>query len=269
MANTALKFPLDLDVDNHPFIKLDSYSWNFRGKASLNPKSIKELSSNGTVILPAPDAGVQEQTSHTWDIAQNLSGTLAQTALSAGLDILGDVSKTLTKNIVNKTQRTVGLLKNDFAGLFYGGTDFRVFNFPFTLTPKSKKEAQALFDIYYQIKMQSTPDYSAELNLKSFNVPDSVINNDNVQSVKHSSKGFFIQYPDFWKIEVHSGKMIIFRTLECALVDIQMNYSPDGFMKIFEDGVPIKVQLNLSFKELQRYSQQYIQKHHIPESENT
>lgn len=217
---TQYQFPKDLILDIQPYMIFNSYSWSMRGKKTQDIQSIKKP--EDTIILPISTNGVIDSTSNNWEQgvglgASGIKDVFVKNILSGISSSLGDLGKYITSKR--------GFLVNDYASLAYSGTDFRQFEFSFTLIPKNSSEANSINNLVKSFKRNSLPSYT---KMK-------------------------IIYPNYWtimiKIPNHDD---LIKLKNCVLTNMSVQYFNDGVPSIYMDGNPQKTEISVSFTELDR-----------------
>lgn len=126
-----------------------------------------------------------------------------------------------------KTQIAMGLTGyavNPQVEVLYVSPKLRAFQFDFTFAPKSSKEAQNVIDIIGALKFHSAPEILGGYSGRYF-VPPATFD------IGFSNKN-------------------IGRIASCALDRLNVDYAPNGYVT-FNDGMPVYIRLQLSFKELE------------------
>jgi hypothetical protein len=168
----------------------------------------------------------------TGTLLGNIKGTFQQ-GLDSFVKAVGDAG--LTKS----GESMLGMVTNPRVGLLYKKTALRTFQFSFNFMPKSEKEVKMVLDIIEEFKWHAAPDID-----KSY---DSITN-----------------YPELWKIEFHKGSETpsinknLFKTTWSALTNIALNYSPQGVWATFKDGMPVNIQMDLTFMEIETIDKKFI-----------
>jgi len=151
---------------------------------------------------------------------------------------LAGLGSTMINKFKDKLGSAGGLLKNYSGGyttnkpevLLYKGPTLRTFPFSFSFTPKSATEAKVVRQILMSFKRNSLPEEVLE--------------------------GAGIKFPSIWKIDFGSSvdgkfQQIDFgmRNKTFALSSYSADYAPEGSFTTFTDGMPVKINLSLTFKE--------------------
>ena len=145
-----------------------------------------------------------------------VAATTAANALGANVTLGGLLS------------RSSGQVVNQNLEMVFNGVTIRSFNFGFDLTPRSKSEAGIVKSIIKTLKVHS----AAKLN------------NDGMG---------FLNAPDIFRIGYYKGGSphpFLNRFKTCALTNMSTNYTGSGTYATYEDGTPVHMKLDISFKEL-------------------
>jgi len=143
-------------------------------------------------------------------------GTIAET-LGAGSDFTALALKSVNKAL------------NPQIEMVFQGTDNRKFQFTFDFQPRSSAESQDILDIIQTFRLYAAPELSNEGNGRYFIPPgqfDITFYFNNTVSLK------------------------IPKISTCALTNISVNYSAAGAYTTFTDGMPVHINLQLSFIEM-------------------
>ena len=217
---TEYKFPKDINLDIQPYFVFSSFTWSALRKANVDPRSVK--TPVDTIILPMTTNGIIDNITHNWEEGAGLNAStftdvFIKNTINKVVDSFGDLGKYISAE--------QGAIVNDYAGLAYSGTGFRLFDFTFNLAPKNAAESQMLQNLIKAFKRNSLPEYA----------------------------GWKILYPNFWHVQiVFPHKKDIVKIKNCVLTSIISSYFPDNNMTILKDGNPVKQEMTLNFKELQK-----------------
>ena len=182
----------------------------------------------------------------------------AITALSQGLDIDGldpDISRAvrasisgaaigaLGSNVSSKSiiARSTGKILNSNTELLFQGVNLRSFPFSVSFSPRTPEEVKVVKAIIRSFKQSMAPKAG------DFN--------------GSSATGIFLKSPDVFQLKYrHDGKDHPFLNAFklCALTGMSVNYTNAGTYASYEDGTPVSIRLNMTFKELNPiYSEDY------------
>ena len=157
-----------------------------------------------------------------------------QGALSANESTLKDLigstaaAAALQLNTNELLARQDGSILNPNMELLFNSPQLRSFGFSFKLSPRSSTEGKRILEIIRYFKQAMVP--------------------------KKTQESFFLKSPNTFKVEyVHKGKGNhpgLNKYKECALVQCQVNYTPEGTYNTFIDGVMHSYEMTLQFREL-------------------
>lgn len=151
--------------------------------------------------------------------------------------------------------------------LIYRGVALREFQFEFTFTPASQKEAQEIDEIIKTFTYYSLPKLTDHMNGQFF-IPPQIFG---IKFAFLGSDGVAGQIYDIFKNNItnlignqftkilsgsnpaddiaSSKQAKIFQIGDCVLKDIQVNYAPNGWAS-YTDGYPIQTTISLTFGEI-------------------
>ena len=137
--------------------------------------------------------------------------------------------------------RTTGQVLNSNLELLFGGVNLRSFPFSVTFTPRYYEEMLEVKQIIRQLK--------SSMNAKGKTMSAG------------SASGAFLKSPDVFSLRyLHNGQDHPFlnQFKMCALTGMSVNYTNAGTYASYEDGSPVSIRLNMTFKELNPiYSEDY------------
>jgi len=155
-----------------------------------------------------------------------------QSAVRAALS--GAAIGTLGSNVRPQSviARSTGQILNNNLELLFQGVNLRSFPYSITFSPRSSTEAETVKQIIKHLKMSMAPK-AGEFN--------------------GTAAGIFIKSPDVFMLKylkdgadhpfLNSFKM-------CALTGMSVSYTNAGTYTTYEDGTPVNIRMNLTFKEL-------------------
>ena len=137
--------------------------------------------------------------------------------------------------------RATGQVLNSNLELLFGGVNLRTFPFSVTFTPRYYEEMIEVKRIIRQLK--------SSMNAKGKTMSGG------------SASGAFLSSPDVFSLRyLHNGQDHPFlnQFKMCALTGMSVNYTNAGTYASYEDGTPVSIRLNMTFKELNPiYSEDY------------
>ena len=129
--------------------------------------------------------------------------------------------------------RGSGEILNPNMELLFSDVTIRNFRFSFKLTPRNPREAEQVKLIIRAFKRNMAPQ---------------------AQGGVSGSGNFFLRAPNVFKLRYRSGANdhpFLNKFKQCILTDMQTTYTGDGVYSTYDDGTPVSMQLDLSFKEIQ------------------
>ena len=126
-----------------------------------------------------------------------------------------------------------GEIINPNMELLFGGPTLRNFRFQFKMTPRNEKEAQQVKLIIRAFKRNMAPM---------------------AQGGTVNSGSFFLKTPNVFNLRYRTGNRnhpFLNRFKQCFLSDMSVSYTGEGIYSTYEDGTPVSMILDLSFKETQ------------------
>ena len=261
--------------DDNRYVK-GNFITNRAGRRSANRLSTKPLINAGTILLPIPSnlsdsnnvqygdsrlnglAAVGVEAAEgvmTTDLTQGLSGTLKQlgevrektaaelrngTTAAGALNVLNKALASEAVNIFggNVTindllSRSNGEILNPNMELLFNNVTLRNFRFQFKLTPRNEKESEQVKLIIRAFKRNMAAQ---------------------AQGGVVGSGNFFLKTPNVFKLRYRTGRKnhpFLNRFKQCFLTDMQTTYTGEGVYATYDDGTPVSMLLDLSFKEIQ------------------
>ena len=189
------------------------------------------------------------------------SARLAVEAFNTGVDIPGLTDDTqaairaaisgaaigaLGSNVSAKSviSRSTGQILNNNLELLFQGVNLRSFPYSITFSPRDPKESRMVKDIIRSLKMAMAPK-AGEMNSGA------------------APGGIFLKSPDVFQLRYlrdgHDHPFLNAFKI-CALTGMSVNYTNAGTYTSYEDGTPVNIRMNLTFKEINPiYHEDYLQ----------
>ena len=151
------------------------------------------------------------------------------------------VASAVTGENIDIVARETGLRINKNQQLLFSGVTGRDFNFGWDIIPRSRKEAQQTKVILRVLKQAMSAQRGGTKTVK----------------------GLFIQSPDIFYLTYMKGKeqhpfLNAFKI--CALTGMSVNYTNAGTYASYDDGTPVNIRMNLTFKEINPiYNEDYFE----------
>ena len=176
-------------------------------------------------------------------------GNLADMAVSNKSSIAALLAGSLVNG--NLLQRATGTVINPNMEMLFNGPRLRTFNFQFDFTPRSKKEAEEIRAIIATLKYRMSPRRTAGnafLRSPHIFLLDYIYNGggstDQFTNELRSDEGL--------KKFTMNTHPYLNKIKPCALVDMNVNYTPDGSYMTYKDGGSMtRYSINMSFAEIE------------------
>lgn len=127
--------------------------------------------------------------------------------------------------------RTQGEILNPNLELLFGGPTLRSFRFSFKMTPRNSDEALQIKNLIRCFKLNMAP------KTKGTTVANTMLKTPNVFELRYRSGNNEHPYLNKFK--------------QCFLENMSVNYTADGTYATYDDGAPVSMNLDLSFKEIE------------------
>ena len=130
--------------------------------------------------------------------------------------------------------RGYGIVPNSNLELLFNAPTLREFTFQYRMSPRSNREAKIVNNIIRFFKQGMAAKK---------------------QNGRSGAQSYFLGTPNVFQLQYKTtgGKTIkgVNRIKTCALTGFAMNYAADGNWAAYDDGQPVSVIMNMSFKELE------------------
>ena len=214
------------------------------GLAALGVQAVGGLMNEVGTSL-AQGEGIPDLTDFKNDVSSKLKAGLSgggdtSTAMTTAADVL---TKKLAAEAVNifganvtvnqLLARGTGEILNPNMELLFSDVTIRNFRFSFKLTPRNQREAEQVKLIIRAFKRNMAPQ---------------------AQGGVSGSGNFFLRAPNVFKLRYRTGNRdhpFLNKFKQCFLTDMQTTYTGDNVYSTYDDGTPVSMQLDLSFKEIQ------------------
>jgi hypothetical protein len=158
---------------------------------------------------------LSDSQSHNWTSTEGLVGSTAGSALEGVQKIVGEAT---SRSGMRKMMIDPGYFQD------YKGTEPREFTFTWEFVPNNNQEAESIYNIL--------------LKLKKYTLPTSQIN------------GLTLLSPYLFELQIGNEKintLMNMTNLVCKSMNI--NYSVDNSLQMFDDGTPKYMRLDMTFAE--------------------
>ena len=286
----TLRYPYDILNDFTDYLQINVVEYTSSGKPTAQDKESGKpiinfddlVGSPGSrkntgrklirsIILPIP-SNVQDGNTVNYEDSRlnGLTGAVASAAsglMNASFSNLGENIENVTKefgknmggagtaqDLINKffvsqaaglvggnlsvnslLAREQGAIFNPNMELLFNGPTIRSFRFQFKMTPRNQKEGQEVRQIIREFKRSMAPKVTAV-------------------GGPPGSNNLFLKTPDVFELTYRQGKenhKFLNKFKQCVLQDISVNYTGEGTYATYDDGTPVSMIMDLTFKELE------------------
>ena len=222
--------PMPDNVSDNNAVTWDSDSLNSLALAGVDAaeKLINNLSLTGGSLGKAAE-GVADSLTGAANAVQDpeIAGILKKALVGEALNVFG--ANIDAQSLVS---RATGQVLNPNLELLFKGVILRQFNYSFTLTPRSQQEGQEVLRIINTFKRRMAAKSTAS---------------------NGAGAGLFIKAPDVFQLKFMKGDLehpFLYKIKQCALTNMNVTYDGAGAYATYGDGTPVKMTLQLSFREL-------------------
>ena len=190
-------------------------------------------------LMKGEGIDIESSIGKTGEKILNMMGGDPTTASLTAADIL---TKQLTASAVNIFDANVtanqllaranGEIINPNLEILFSDVTLRNFTFRYKLVPRNQREAEQVKLIIRAFKRNMAPQ---------------AIGSD-------GASDFFLRSPNVFKLRYRTGNKnhpFLNKFKQCFLSDMQTRYTGEGVYSTYDDGTPVSIELNLTFKELQ------------------
>ena len=196
--------------------------------AGTAPSQTGGLAVKGTLLAALKDALASSQSAN----ALFKTGVGSQILSMAGFSVSPE----------SILARGFGVVPNSNLELLFNSPTLREFTFQYRMSPRSEPEAR---DINKIIRFFKQGMAAKKQDKRS----------GNLQYGSAGAASYFLGTPNVFQLQYKTtgGKTIkgVNRIKTCALTGFAMNYAADGNWAAYDDGQPVSVIMNMSFKELE------------------
>lgn len=235
-----LPIPSDLKDSNN--VKYDSSELN--GLQAVGAQLVEGASKEATNFLTgALEGNATKRKTAIDNLISEGKGAVADVLAGVGQGADNFLGKRFASQIVglfggNVTANDLlargnGEIINPNMELLFGGPTIRNFRFNFKMTPRNEKEAEQIKLIIRAFKRNMAPQ---------------------AEGGTVGSGNFFLKTPNVFSLRYRTGSRnhpFLNRFKQCFLTDMSVQYTGEGIYSTYDDGTPVSMILDLSFKETQ------------------
>ena len=204
---------------------------------------IKDIMESGAKFKDGPGAGFSAGLAAAGDTVQNVVGAVGGLSGAQGFitrALASQAAGMLGANITPSQllARTQGEILNPNMELLFNGPTLRSFRFSFKMTPRNMEESLEIKQIINCFKQSMAPKVgssTAEIN-------------------EAGGTNTFLRTPNVFELRYRQGNdehQFLNKFKQCFLESISVNYTADGAYATYDDGTPVSMVMDLSFKEIE------------------
>ena len=235
-----IELPIPQDISDSNSVTWGEDRMNVLELAALNVAQTAMAGNIGEGIVRSAEAAVT-----ALNTGVEIPGLTADTQAAVRAALSGAAIGALGSNVSARSviSRSTGQILNNNLELLFQGVNLRSFPFSITFSPRGPEESKVVKDIIRSFKMSMAPK-AGEFD-------------------GSAAQGIFLKSPDvfqlrYMKDDVDHPFLNAFKL--CALTGMSVNYTNAGTYTTYEDGTPVNIRMNLTFKELNPiYHEDYLQ----------
>lgn len=222
------------------------------GGGSSPLTELKDAIRNASPAIGSPAIGFLEGL--LGGLSPGAAGALSATAL-------GNIDRSYAVTAARTFATLSGYALNPVIEVLYSQPFLRTYNFEFVFSPRSQREADMVWQIIYEFRRHSAPEFAKNVSLNLTNNPANSFGSTGELG------GLILIPPSEFDItflrKTPSGfieNTNIPRMSTCVLSQVQVDYASSGSFVTFEDGMPVQTRMALSFIELNIITREAIDK---------
>ena len=179
----------------------------------------------GSLMLKGMKGNVEGVTTTAEGIAADI-GKNSQDAKEVVATLLTEAATGIGKQAL---QRRDGKIINPNTELLFNNPDLRSFSFNYQLSPRNPSEARMVVNIIRTLKVSMAP--------------------------RRTQSTLFLKSPNLFKLSYHKGRggdenEFLNKFKVCALTSLTTNYAPNNNFMSFDDDIPVRYDLGMTFQEI-------------------
>ena len=205
----------------------------------------------GSILSAAARKGTLKKLEQGFNVAAK---TIQKAPAEAAAALATSLAKSITGDQITSGDvfgTVSGVIRNPNAEILFQKMNFRTFDLTFKMAPYNDLEAQEVMTIIRTFRKAMLPQYG----LQGKEVVGYGTDKDDKDKKITTNKALdaaFVKVPKVCSVHYMRGGDVhpfLPRYKMCAITDVAVNYTPDGNYAIFEDGMPVAVELKVSFME--------------------
>ena len=204
---------------------------------------IGDIMESGAKFKDGAGAGFSAGLTAAGDTVQNVVGAVGGLTGAQGFitrQLAASAAGMLGANITPNQllARTQGEILNPNMELLFNGPTLRSFRFSFKMTPRNGTEAGEIKQIINCFKQSMAPK----------------VGSSNSEINAAGGTNTFLRTPNVFELTYRQGSgehQFLNKFKQCFLESVSVNYTADGTYATYDDGTPVSMIMDLSFKEIE------------------
>jgi len=236
----TILLPIPSNIQDGNATKFGDSSLNSIAGAALGG-IIKTMEAGSTLNLGEVGNQISQGLADTANAGGGLAGAQGFVTRSLASKAIGILGANVTADQILARQQ--GEILNPNLELLFNGPTLRSFRFQFKMTPRNFDEGQEIKQLIRCIKKNMAPKVKGT-NIR--NTPNDIGDNANNTT--------FLKTPNVFELRYRQGNgdhQFLHSFKQCFLESINVNYTGDGTYATYDDGTPVSIIMDLTFKEIE------------------
>lgn len=236
----TILLPIPSNIQDGNATKFGDSSLNSIAGAALGG-IIKTMEAGATLNLGEIKNAIEQGLADTANAGGGLTGAQGFVTRSLASKAIGILGANVTADQILARQQ--GEILNPNLELLFNGPTLRSFRFQFKMTPRNDLEGQEIKQLIRCIKKNMAPKVKGT-NIR--NTPNDIGDNANNTT--------FLKTPNVFELRYRQGNgdhQFLHSFKQCFLESINVNYTGDGTYATYDDGTPVSIIMDLTFKEIE------------------
>ena len=205
----------------------------------------------GSILSAAARKGTLKKLEQGFNVAVN---QIKKAPAEAAAALATSLAKSITGDQITTGDvfgTVSGVIRNPNAEILFQKMNFRTFDLTFKMAPYNDLEAQEVMTIIRTFRKAMLPQYGLQ-GKEVVGYGTDKLDDEKKITTNKALDAAFVKVPKVCSVHYMRGGDVhpfLPRYKMCAITDVAVNYTPDGNYAIFEDGMPVAVELKVSFME--------------------
>jgi hypothetical protein len=236
----TILLPIPSNIQDGNATKFGDSSLNSIAGAALGG-IVNTMEAGATLNLGEVGNRIRQGLADTANAGGGLAGAQGFVTRSLASKAIGILGANVTADQILARQQ--GEILNPNLELLFNGPTLRSFRFQFKMTPRNDLEGGEIKELIRCIKKNMAPKVRGT-NIR--NTPNDIGDNANNTT--------FLKTPNVFELRYRQGNgdhQFLHSFKQCFLESINVNYTGDGTYATYDDGTPVSIIMDLTFKEIE------------------